>query len=85
MRQILIASIIIIFLKPVQAQILDHSWKQVVFSKDSAWFGTDEARDVAENVLTYQRDIGGWPKNIKMQKPLSDDEKKKLIQLRKFL
>lgn len=62
----------------VNAQVLDHSWKEFIKSKDEAWFSTQEAKDVAENVLLYQRNIGGWPKNIQMQKPLSSKEKKKL-------
>jgi pectinesterase len=33
---------------------------------------------VAENVLLYQRDAGGWPKNIAMHKPLSEPEKAKI-------
>lgn len=63
----------------LKAQILDHSWKAVVNNKDKAWFATDEAKAVAENVLLFQRNIGGWPKNTKMQKPLSEDEKKALL------
>lgn len=62
-----------------QAQVLDHSWKEVVNTKNEAWFDTDTAKMVAENVLLYQRDIGGWPKNTKMQKPLTPPEKAELI------
>jgi PelA/Pel-15E family pectate lyase len=32
--------------------------------KPAAWFAGDEARRVAANVLSYQADLGGWPKNI---------------------
>jgi PelA/Pel-15E family pectate lyase len=32
--------------------------------KPPAWFRSDEARRVAANVLSYQADLGGWPKNI---------------------
>src|SRR5690606_22061665 len=35
-----------------------------------------------ENVLLYQRDIGGWPKNIQMHKPLSEAKKKELLILK---
>ena len=31
--------------------------------KPDAWFGTPEARKVAEAILTYQTEAGGWPKN----------------------
>jgi len=42
------------------------------------WYGSDESVKVAENVLLYQRDAGGWPKNTAMHKPLSDPEKAKI-------
>jgi len=60
------------------AQIVNRSWSEVVNNKNKAWFDTDTAKTVAENVLLYQKDIGGWPKNIKMQNPLSDGDKAEL-------
>jgi len=63
----------------MNAQILDHSWKEVVNIKNEAWFDTDTAKIIADNVLLYQRDIGGWPKNMKMQKMLSPAEKAELV------
>ena len=32
--------------------------------KPDDWFAGDEARRVAANVLSYQSDLGGWPKNV---------------------
>jgi PelA/Pel-15E family pectate lyase len=32
--------------------------------RPAAWFRSDEAKRVAANVLSYQADLGGWPKNI---------------------
>ncbi|MEN9907539.1 MAG: hypothetical protein RLZZ540_680 [Bacteroidota bacterium] len=65
-----------------QAQVLDKSWKSITELKDENWFASKEAKAVAENVLLYQRNIGGWPKNIQMQKPLSDAQKKELLALK---
>jgi pectinesterase len=65
------------------AQKMDHSWEQIALNKDTAWFSTPEAKQIAENVLLYQRDNGGWPKNTAMYKPLSDKEKKDLKELKK--
>jgi PelA/Pel-15E family pectate lyase len=31
--------------------------------KPAAWFLTDDARRIATNILSYQSDLGGWPKN----------------------
>lgn len=39
--------------------------------KPDQWFVTIEALRIAGNLLMYQRDSGGWPKNIDMAKPLS--------------
>jgi PelA/Pel-15E family pectate lyase len=33
-------------------------------NKPDVWFGGDEAKRVAENVLSHQADLGGWPKNV---------------------
>ena len=52
----------------LQSQVLDHSWEKIVHTNDDLWFASDEAKTIAENVLLYQRNIGGWPKNIQMQK-----------------
>lgn len=41
----------------------------------SEFFNTPEARRVGDQILLYQRITGGWPKNIDMAKPLSDEEK----------
>src|SRR5437899_40778 len=32
--------------------------------KPDAWFAGDEARRIAANLLSYQADLGGWPKNV---------------------
>ena len=62
----------------VDAQILDKSWRELIHKSEDAWFASDEAKLIAENVLLYQRDIGGWPKNIQMHKSLSNNEKDEL-------
>jgi pectinesterase len=64
------------------AQVNDKSWKKITESKDEKWLASDEAAAIAENVLLYQRNIGGWPKNIQMQNPLSEAEKQKLKALK---
>jgi len=32
--------------------------------KPEQWFATDEAKTIATNILSYQSDYGGWPKNM---------------------
>ena len=48
--------------------------KQAPKYKD-AFFTTPEAARIADNVLLYQQTTGGWPKNIKMQEELTDEQK----------
>lgn len=67
------------------AQVLNKSWGKITEMPEGNWFASDEAKAIAENVLLYQRNIGGWPKNIQMQKPLTDGEKQKLIELKSDL
>jgi len=38
-----------------------------------------EAAKIADNILLYQRNNGGWPKNYDMQAILTDDQKDSLI------
>ena len=42
-----------------------------------------EALRIADNFILYQRDSGGWPKNIDMAKPVSDREKAAILRQKK--
>jgi PelA/Pel-15E family pectate lyase len=53
------------------------TWGQAQ-SKDSNWLRSVEGRRVIENVLRYQSNSGGWPKDIDMAAPLSDAAKRRL-------
>lgn len=53
----------------LQAQTLSNN--QVLQQKDSAFFQTQEARRVGDQLLLYQRNTGGWPKNLNMVTPLT--------------
>lgn len=62
-----------------QIPISQHSWKSVATGMPDEWYGSEESKAVAENVLLYQRNVGGWPKNIPMHKLLSDTEKSQIL------
>lgn len=51
-----------------------HFWENILH-QDKEWWLSSEAIKLAENVLLYQRECGGWPKNIDMLKPLTISEK----------
>lgn len=67
----------------INAQSTYKKWPDIIRKNDDAWFASAEAKKIAENVLLYQRNIGGWPKNIQMQQELSPQQQKDLIELKK--
>jgi len=52
-------------------------------NKAEEWYGSGEAVRIADNVLLYQRDSGGWPKNIDMGKPFDEVERPVLLAQKK--
>lgn len=51
---------------PVQERV---EWNDVLY-QETEWYSSGEAVRIAENVLTYQHENGGWPKNIDMAQVL---------------
>jgi PelA/Pel-15E family pectate lyase len=48
--------------------------------QSDAWYGTPEAKRIADNLLLYQGKAGGWPKNIDMAAPLTSRVQDSLCQ-----
>lgn len=65
------------------ATVLESDWDDVVYGRCSdqtaGWWSSSEAIRIAENVLLYQKDIGGWQKNTNMQLVLSQSVKDALL------
>jgi PelA/Pel-15E family pectate lyase len=61
-----------------QTPATGRSWQYVATSMPDEWYGSEESVKVAENVLLYQRDAGGWPKNLPIHKPLTEAERAKI-------
>jgi PelA/Pel-15E family pectate lyase len=53
-------------------------WKDAL-KQNREWYGSVEAVRIAENVMLYQRNSGGWPKNINMAALLTPEDKKSLL------
>jgi PelA/Pel-15E family pectate lyase len=51
--------------------------------KPEAWYTSAEALRVADNMILYQRDSGGWPKNIDLAKPLDEKARAALLTQKK--
>ena len=60
---------------PVSATI---KWRDALKQKPE-WYGSREAVRIADNLLLYQRDTGGWYKNIDMAVVLTEQQKSDLI------
>ena len=60
-------------------QLIDKNWNRIALSKDENFLKSAEAKRIAENVLLYQKNNGGWEKNKSINKELSSTEKKKLL------
>ena len=50
-------------------------WDNHVLDHDGAWFASDDARALADNVIQYQSSQGGWPKSTDLARPpLTQDD-----------
>ncbi|MCM4151931.1 pectate lyase [Arenibacter sp. N53] len=54
---------------------LKMRWGDVATGMSLEWYGSNEARLVAENVILSQKEIGGWKKNKDYHHPFSESEK----------
>ncbi len=55
----------------------------VAVGQDTSSPESAEALRIADNVLLYQRESGGWPKNIDMARPLDDNDRAALLRQNK--
>lgn len=53
-------------------------WRDALKQK-AEWYAGAEALRVADNLLLYQRGVGGWPKNIDMAAPLTEKGRADLL------
>lgn len=85
MKRILLLVISFLYLMPTlkAATVLADSWSNVVNGRCSdqttAWWSSAEAIRIVENVLLYQKDCGGFNKNINMQLVLTAAQKATLL------
>lgn len=63
------------FAQDISSDYLSKRWKDVATNMPPEWYGSDEAKQVAENVLLSQKEIGGWEKNKAYHKRFSKTER----------
>jgi PelA/Pel-15E family pectate lyase len=69
--------------RKLNTQIYQHKKEFTVshyplFETNKKFFLTDEAKRIGDQILAYQRCTGGWPKNIDMTSPMTNDEIEKV-------
>ena len=83
MKQIILAVVLIALAttysctqnkQDTSSDYLSKRWKDVATTMPSEWYGSDEAKLVAGNVLLSQKEIGGWEKNKDYHKEFSKSE-----------
>lgn len=47
----------------------EYLWSVDLLDNDGAWFASDEAKAIADNVIQYQSAYGGWPKSTDLARP----------------
>ena len=77
MRYLLLALSILSTLAVARTRNATMSHSNAFVSADSAEIA--ENRQQGDMLLLYQRNTGGWPKNIDMEKPLDDDEREQVL------
>ena len=50
------------------------AWRDAM-RQPGAWYGGAEARRIADNLLAYQKDVGGWDKNIDMSVAIAAEKR----------
>ncbi|GJM33921.1 MAG: hypothetical protein DHS20C18_29220 [Saprospiraceae bacterium] len=81
---IIAAALTTCFSTPNQSQdipdsYLNMDWKKVATQMPANWYGSEEAKLVAENILLSQKDIGGWAKNKPFHHLFSESEKENFL------
>lgn len=66
--------------KEANGDYLNLTWKQVAIKMPAEWYGSDEAKLVADNVLLSQKEIGGWAKNKPYHQVFTEEEKKQFVE-----
>ena len=59
------------------------NWPTFAKNADDDFMATSEAARVGDNLLFYQHETGGWPKNMRLQDPLTDNVRKKVDEMKK--
>jgi PelA/Pel-15E family pectate lyase len=62
-RPALLHAVMLLFALSVSGKLSAQDTAGIHFKNPDAWFAGPEAKKIADNILSYQSDYGGWPKN----------------------
>lgn len=81
-HRIKLLAFIILFLGSLElsSQVNDYRRANPLRENNPTFFKSDEARRIGDQLLLYQRNTGGWPKNVNMIRQLNDNEKKEVLE-----
>lgn len=89
-KRIFYIALLLVNLLPLHAQQKTYkekqnykNWVRIAPKFDDAFFQTEEAARIGDNVLLYQLETGGWPKNIFMPAELTKEEIKAVKKAKK--
>src|SRR5213080_1405206 len=57
-----------------RAEVTPIKWRDAL-KQPREWYGSTEAVRIADNLIAYQRESGGWPKNIDMAVVLNENQR----------
>ena len=59
--------------------LLKMRWSSVATRMSPEWYSSEEAKKVAETVLLFQKEIGGWEKNQQYHLIVDDSKRSELV------
>ena len=76
MRLITKLLLIIVCCLFADTEISAQRWRRNNLMRQTSrdFFRTDDAKRIGDQILVYQRETGGWPKNIDMARKMSESE-----------
>ena len=74
----ILLSALFVGLMPV-SQASAQVGEKKIRQKDPEYFKTAEARRVGDQLLIWQRNTGGWPKNVDMTTELTEEQRQQII------
>jgi PelA/Pel-15E family pectate lyase len=73
----ILPALAVLLYAPVPSTAQTVVWRDAL-RQPSNWYAGVEAVRIADNLLVYQRDIGGWDKNIDMAQPMTPEKRAEL-------